>query len=482
MKTSQIMFLFFRPKSFSVALVALFIFLTTLSSLHAQTLPTLPPFHFENFESNIGKQLSKAYTEAKAKPLNPAANGQLGMALHAYEQYEFAASCYARALHFAPKELRWHYYFGLTQAALAKYPQAITAFKNALQLEPTNLPAQLRLAEALLAAGQFRDSQIIYEALTKQTATAAQAQHGLGQIKIALGAKDEAVAHYRQALTLFPEYGVVHYSLGLALRDQGKKEEAQQHLILSQQQKYQRPTLDDPLLQVIADLNASATDQLQRGVVLAGMGKLDKSIEAHERALEINPKLIQAHINLISLYAQIGQFEKAEKHYQAAVADNPNLADSHFNYGIILMGLERYREAAAAFQRSLERNPFSADAHYNYAIIIEREGKTDEAAEHYRQALANNPEHRQAHFHYGRVLVFQEKWLEAIEHFHQTITVEDEDTPRFMYALGATYARIGERQKAIQLLQEANKRATALGQKEIMAAITRDLQTLGEKR
>ena len=146
------------------------------------------------------------------------------------------------------------------------------------------------------------------------------------------------------------------------------------------------------------------------------------------------------------------------------------------------MGLERYREAAEAFQRSLERNPFNADAHYNYAIIIEREGKTDEAAEHYRQALANNPEHRQAHFHYGRVLVFQEKWLEAIEHFRQTITVEDEDTPRFMYALGATYARIGERQKAIQLLQEANKRAIALGQKEIAAAITRDLQTLGEKR
>jgi tetratricopeptide (TPR) repeat protein len=404
------------------------------------------------------------------------------MMLHTYEQYEAAEVCYQRAAHYAPREFRWHYYLGLAQAALGKHTEALAAFRNALKLQPQDLPARLRLAESLLAAGRWRESQPVFAGLAKQKATGAQAQYGLGQISLALGARTNACVHFRQAITLFPEYGAAHYALGLALRDPGQKEAAQRHLALSQQYKYQRPTLADPLLEAIADLNASATNQLQRGVVLAGMGKLEPSIAAHEQALKINPGLVQAHINLISLYARTGQPQKAEKHYQAAVAENPNLADSHFNYGIVLMGLERYTEAAGAFHRSLERNPFSADSHYNYAIIIERDGRTAEAESHFRQALASNPEHRQAHFHLARILVYQEKWLEAIEHFRQTLSVEDADTPRFMYALGATYARTGDRQNAIRYLREAQRRATALGQKELLVALERDLQTLEGKR
>lgn len=458
-----------------------FIFLFS-SALGAQSLPALPSIQLDNFEPSIREQVRKALTEAQAKPQNAVANGQLAMVLHAYKQYEFASSCYGRAAQLAPEDFRWHYYLGTTQSALARYAEAIAAFKEAVRLQPNDLPAQLRLADTFLAAGDFRASQSLYEVLTKQAATQAQALYGLGQIKIALGEKAAGIAHFRQALTLFPAYGAAHYALGLALRDQGQRGEAQYHLTLSQQYKYQRPSLDDPLLEAIANLNASATDQLQRGVDFASLGNLEPAIVAHERALEINPKLVQAHINLISLYARVGQIEKAEKHYQAAVAINPNLADSHFNYGVILLGLERYAEAAQAFHRSLERNPFSADAHYNYAVIIERDGKLDEAARHYQQALANNPEHRQAHFHYARILVHQEKLPEAIEHLKQTITVEDDDTPRFRYALGAAYARLGDRQSALQHLREAQKRAEKLGQKELLAAIVRDLQTLEEKQ
>jgi tetratricopeptide (TPR) repeat protein len=472
-----------KPSPGKTGVIILLLSLTGWSlALRAQSLPDLPQVRWENFEPGIREQLRKASSEAQAKPQNAALNGYLGMTLHTYEQYESAEASYQRAAHYASREFRWHYYLGLAQAALGKHTEAVAAFRNALKLQPNDLPARLRLAESLLAAGRFRESQPVFAGLAKQKATGAQAHYGLGQIRVALGDKAGACVHFRQAIALIPEYGMAHYALGLALRDPGQREAAQRHLALSQQYKYQRPTLADPLLAAIADLNASATDQLQRGVVLAGMGKLEPSIAAHERALEINPRLVQAHINLISLYARIGQSQKAEKHYQAAVDENPNLADSHFNYGIVLMGLERYAEAAEAFHRSLERNPFSADSHYNYAIIIERDGRTAEAESHFRQALASNPEHRQAHFHLARILVYQEKWLEAIEHFRQTLSVEDADTPRFMYALGATYARTGDRQNAIRYLREAQRRATALGQKELLVALERDLQTLEGKR
>jgi tetratricopeptide (TPR) repeat protein len=236
------------------------------------------------------------------------------------------------------------------------------------------------------------------------------------------------------------------------------------------------------MLDAIAELNALGTEILKRGVALESAGRVEESIAEHERALEVNPQLTQAHINLIQLYGRTGQFEKAEKHYRAVVAVNPNLADSHYNYGVLLAGRERYAEAAQAFHRSLQINQFSAEAHHNYAAMIEREGRLDEAAEHFRKALENRPGHRLAHFHLGRILVHRGKLAEAIEHFHQTLTEEDDQTPRFTYALGATFVRAGEKQKGIKYLNEAMNRATALGQTQLAASIERDLRQLETTR
>lgn len=227
-----------------------------------------------------------------------------------------------------------------------------------------------------------------------------------------------------------------------------------------------------------AERNAKASEHLKRGAALEGAGKIEESIAEHERALEINPGLVQAHINLISLYGRTKQFDKAEQSYRAALAINPDLPDIHYNFGVLLAGQERFVEAAQAFRSCLQFNPYYAEAHYNYALLIEREGKLDEAATHYRKAIENKTGYRSAHFHLGRILVNQNKLSEAIEHFQKTLTPEDEDTPRFTYALGATYVRSGEKQKGIQYLREALKRATALGQTQLATSIERDLRAL----
>jgi tetratricopeptide (TPR) repeat protein len=453
------------------------VFLLSVAA-RAQSLPDLPPLVFDHFAPEIREQLRKAYAEARARPHEAEVNGRLGMTLHTYEQHELAAICYQRARQLAPDEFRWVYYSAIVQAALGKHHQATITFKEAVRRRPDYLPAQLRLADSLLAAGQASESQQFYETVTRKNAGLAQAHYGLGRIKAASGEPAAAVAYYRKAIGLFPEYGAAHYALGLALRDLGETAKAQEHLALSQKHKLSRPPLDDPLLIAIAELNAAASEILKRGVILESAGQIAESITEHERALKVNPQLVQAHINLISLYGRAGQFEKAAQAYRAAIAVNPNLADSHYNFGVLLTGQERYQEAAQAFQHSLQINPFHPEAHHNYAVLIEREGRLNEAAEHYRQALENNPGHRLAHFHLGRILVHEGKLAEAIEHFLPTLAPEDENTPRFMYALGATYVRAGEKQKGIHYLREALKRATELGQTQLATSIERDLRIL----
>lgn len=231
-----------------------------------------------------------------------------------------------------------------------------------------------------------------------------------------------------------------------------------------------------------AEQRAEAARLLKQGVALESAGKTDESVAAHEQALTLNPQLVQAHINLLSLYGRRQQFAKAESHYRAALAINPELPEIHYNFGVLLVGQARFTEAAEAFQRCLQLDPDHPEAHYNYAALIEREGKLEEATAHYRKAITGKPDHRLAHFNLGRILVSQNRLREAIEQFQQTLTPEDDETPRFMYALGATWIRAGEKDKGIHYLRAARTRAAALGQTPLVSSLERDLKTLEPQR
>ena len=448
----------------------------------AQTPPELPALSFESFEPEIAAQLRKAYAEARARPQDAELQGRLGMALHAYEQFEFAARCYERAGALAPNEFRWAYFLGIAQAELGRQAEAVRAFQMAQGMRPEYGPLRLRLAEALLADGKQDDSRRLFEEIAGKDGDLAQAWYGLGRIAAAAGDAATAVADYRKAIALFAEYGAASYALGMALRDQGKAAEAREHLARSQQWKTSRPFLQDAVFAGIVELNVGAGLHLKSGAALERAGQLKESIAEYERALEINPRMIQAHINLISLCARAGQPEKAEKYYRAALALQTELPDLHYNYGVLLVGQGRFEEAARAFERTLQLNPYYAEAHHNLAVMREREGRLDEAAAHYRQAIANKPAYRSAHFFLGRILVSQNSLAEAVEEFRQTLTPEDDETPRNAYALGATLIRMGERQKGLAFLRDALKRATALNQTQLAASIERDLKTLEQDR
>ena len=87
-----------------------------------------------------------------------------------------------------------------------------------------------------------------------------------------------------------------------------------------------------------------------------------------------------------------------------------------------------------------------------------------------------------AHFNLGRILVRQGKLQEAIEHLQQTLAPDDEETPRCTYALGAAYARVGNRDEALKYMREARQKAAARGQSELLDSIERDLRGWSRRR
>ena len=457
-----------------------FVFVTLLaaSACRQLPLPDVPEISVDGFAPAVRAEIQKALSEVRASPRDASANGRLGMVLHAHEQNASAEVCYQRAYLFEPNSFKWSYYLGLVQEAQGKNDEAIETFKRAVRLKADYTAAQLRLADLLFATGEVDDSSEIYERLVRTRPNLAPAHYGLGRVKSARGDTKGAIEALKKACGIFPGYGSAHYALAAAYRKIGDHAMAEFHTAAHSRASAAGPPREDPLESEVMALNAGATNQMSRGIALESAGRLAEAADAHERALEIDSKLTQAHINLISLYARMGQRELSERHYMQVIGINPNQADAHYNYGVMLFGAGRAAQAKDAFSKAIAANPRHAEAHNNLGYSLMEEGNLAAAERHFRKAIESKPDHRLAHFHLGRLLANRRNYRAAIAHFSNILEPEDDQTPRYTYALAATYARAGQHTKGLEFARIAREKAAALGQSELLASIERDIRAM----
>jgi superkiller protein 3 len=441
-------------------------------------LPALPEISPESFAAEIRPRVIEALEAVKAAPESAQANADFGMLLHAHQQYQTAEIFYQRTRILEPDSFRWLYYLGVVQSGQGNYEQAAETLRAARQIDSQFPPARLRLAEALRSARQLEESREIYEALVREQPANAEAHYGLGRALAEQRQPAEAVTHLMRACELVPNFGAAHYALALAYRDLGEAAKSKQHLAIYEEHKTGSPPVDDPLMAAVNDLKTGASVHLRQGIQLDAAGDLEQSIAAHERAVEADPELLQAHINLVALYGRQGQVDKAEQHYRDALEINPNQAELHYNFGVLAVESGRPERAAEAFRKALEINPNYAEAHTNLGQMLEKQGRIDDALSHYRSALANKPNFRLARYHLGRMLLAKGRNQEAIEAFENTLGVEDEHTPLCLYGLMAAHARAGEYQKASEYAREARRRAQQFGHAALVGQIDSDLRKL----
>jgi len=120
----------------------------------------------------------------------------------------------------------------------------------------------------------------------------------------------------------------------------------------------------------------------------------DEAASAYRRALEIDPYLVPALINLANIHYSRDEIAEAQALYERAVALEPEVFEAHFNLGNIFHDLGRFREAQACYRDALKLNPAYADAHFYLAVTLEKNGQSHEARAHWKayQQLAPNGE------------------------------------------------------------------------------------------
>ncbi len=130
--------------------------------------------------------------------------------------------------------------------------------------------------------------------------------------------------------------------------------------------------------------------------------KLHEAIGAYRRAVDIDPLLSAAWINLGVALRAIGHPDAAVAALSRGVALNPDDAAAHSNLGNALRACGRLDEAKTAQLRSIRRDPNGAAAHYNLALLLRDLGDLDEAVKLFDRARALG--YRQAELLWDRAL------------------------------------------------------------------------------
>lgn len=141
---------------------------------------------------------------------------------------------------------------------------------------------------------------------------------------------------------------------------------------------------------------SSATEYFARASSLddGDPAHFDAAAAAYRRALEIDPYLVPAIINLANIHYARDQIAEAQALYERAIALEKDVFEAHFNLGNIFHDLGRYPEAQACYRAALALNSGFADAHFYLAVALEKNGQSAEARPHWRayQTLAPDGE------------------------------------------------------------------------------------------
>lgn len=147
-----------------------------------------------------------------------------------------------------------------------------------------------------------------------------------------------------------------------------------------------------------SDSQSAAKANADLGIEYMRQGDYHRALVKLRRALEQDPRSIEAHSGIALLYQQLEEYADAEVHFKKALSlskDDPNIQN---NYAVFLCGRGRHQEALGYFMKAVD-NPLyvQPEAAYTNAGVCARRIPDQQLAEtHFREALRRNPRYAEA--------------------------------------------------------------------------------------
>lgn len=258
----------------------------------------------------------------------------------------------------------------------------------------------------------FREDILGHEMALQRTPNDVGLHDDVALLYLAVGRRDEAIAHFSESARLSPAVAATHFNLGTAL---------------------------------------------------AAAGRGDEAIDQFRQALGLDPAYAYAHNNLGALLLPKGRLEEAASHFRRALEIDPAYAEAHNNLGKLLAYQGRLDDAFDHLSRAVSLRESYAEGHFNLAQVLASQSRTSDALQHYRRALALLPDWPAALGELAWMLATcadarVRDAREAISLAERAVSLSSRRDPAALDALAAAYAAAGRFDEAVATAQGAADR------------------------
>lgn len=148
-------------------------------------------------------------------------------------------------------------------------------------------------------------------------------------------------------------------------------------------------------------------------------GDTQRALAELARAIEINPNLTKAHMDMGDIYRTSGDYAAAEGAYGRAAKSEPRNFDAQYYHGMMLQLLDRVTDAIGAYLRALALKPNDFDANLKVSTAYYQLDENRLALEYARRAVEIRPSDGSARLNLGAVYAAMNDHNAAVREYQQ---------------------------------------------------------------
>ena len=349
-----------------------------------------------------------------------------------------------------------------TALAEDRFDDALSLFRKALDADPANAAASLRLGALLIEYGTPEDAaNQLAESLSLRPRNG-DLWSTRGVVLARIGRSEESLECYRKALEVDPFHAPALRNSAIQLFELGRFQDALD--------RYERAlSLDDQ--------NANAW--YGRGVCLARLERAPEAVQSFRRAVEIAPNDAEAWHDLGTCLIHLEKYPDALDAWQKAAQLDRRIdlsekirqlqAATDHSGRIRLLSVLAYahfrqndfRNAAAYFDAALQLDPRRDDLWNDRGLCAEHIESPERAIQCFDQALAIDPGQPQTWYNKGVSLQHLRRFADAVNAFEKALSLHqakdlppDENLLHGHHNLGSCLLMLHKSEEALDHLDE----------------------------
>ena len=222
----------------------------------------------------------------------------------------------------------------------SNYPEAISYFKRALEINPDLNRARANLGLTLLSIGEQNEATKYLEICTKLVPNSANDFNTRGVAYFALGEYQDALSDFSKALEMEPIFALAYVNKGISYVHLHQYHNAIKEL--------------DKALSLNSEYGLAFSP---RAYAFVQLKQYSRALEEINKALELNPLCYENNLNKSGILTYLGRYQEAIKSAQKAAELNPVLPYAFYNqavnYGYLKMEDDLLHQLEFSFEKGL---------------------------------------------------------------------------------------------------------------------------------